>query len=133
MNLRTLDETVDLYELEAYALQGALQHYLYDVTVRSTLRRVPLAEAMSIKPVSRVFQRLQRMVQGPWTKPGRNGKRPVPKARPLRLEYDELLQLNALHTAGELLPILAGHRDPLQVCLGKVNQRVQNLSPLFQV
>jgi hypothetical protein len=133
MNLRTLDETVDLYELEACALQGALQHYLYDVTVRSTMRRVPLAEAMSIKPVSRVFQRLQRMVEGRWSKPARGNKRPLPKARPLRLEYDELLQLNALNVAGELTPIVAGHRDPLQVCLGKVHQRAQNLSPLFQL
>jgi hypothetical protein len=133
MNLRTLDETVALYEGEATALQGALQYYLHDVTVRSTLRRVPLAEAMSIKPVARVFARLLKMNQGRWVKPARGRQPPTPRVRPLRLEYDELLQLHALHVAGELQPIIASHQDPLQVCLGKLDQRAQNLSLLFQL
>lgn len=131
--MRSLDQRVDLYELEAFALQCALQRYLHDLMARSTMRPVPLAEAMSIKPVSRIVQRLQKMANGGWTRPARGGRRPVARARPLRLEVDELLQLNALHKAGELSALLPGHRDPLQVGLGKVHQRAQNLSELFAV
>ena len=133
MNLRLLDQRVDLYELEALALQQALQGYLHELSERATLRRVPLAEALSIKPVCRVLQRLQQLCGGEWLTAARGTRRPVPRARVLRLEYDELLQLLALHQAGELTAMRAPHADALQVCLAKVHQRGQNLGSLFQV
>jgi hypothetical protein len=127
MNLRSLDEKIDLYQDEAIALQVALDYYLLALVHLSGKRPVPLLEALSIKPVSRVHSRLQSMVKS-WPLP-RRGK-PL-KTRGLRLEFDELLQLNSIFVAGKLCQAAPDQAVPLRQACGKINQKALNLSPLF--
>ncbi|HEX8351080.1 MAG TPA: hypothetical protein VF598_14045, partial [Hymenobacter sp.] len=118
---------VDFYEDEAFALHQAIKYYLFSMVQMSTKRPVPLIEALSIKPANRVMARLDKMVNS-WP-PARPGK-PL-KTRGLRLEYDELLQLNAILAAGKLYEAAPTQAVPLRQACGKLNQKALNLSPLF--
>jgi hypothetical protein len=133
MNLRELDQKIELWEGEAVALLSALQHYLHDVAVRATMRPMPLAEALSLRPLTSICRQLTRLLCGSWQRAGRGGQRPMARPRSLRLAYDELLQVLKLYQTGELRPLLPDQQPQLQCCLGKVHQRAQNLTSWFQL
>lgn len=129
MNLREHDQLVELHQDEAQALAHALNLYLYNLNLKSGRRPLYLEEALSIKISTRLHKRLQVLLAGSWP------RGPLRRFRPRRwrLEYDEVLQLNALFVAEQLYAAQPAHRGPLTTILGKVNQRALNLNQFFHL
>ncbi|MCA8830164.1 hypothetical protein [Hymenobacter pini] len=129
MNLRALEQRVDLYHDEAEALHGALSMYHRLLVWRSGQRPLLLEETMSIRATLRVRERLEGLLRGPWPRTARLGRKP----RRWRVEFDELLQLNALLVAGELFAPTVAQRPAFGALYLKLNQKALNLQAHFQL
>ena len=70
MNLRHLDQKIDLEWGEARALQQALEHYLYQLAQRSASGSLSTAQALHIKPAGRLLTRLGQLLAGRWPRHG---------------------------------------------------------------
>lgn len=130
MNLRHLDQKIDIERSEARALQQSLQHYHYHLAQLATTHQLTHEQALSIKPTTRVLTRLTRMLIGPW--PKYPSKRLfLHRARKWQLEFDEMLVLLAIWTAGDLHD--GGHCLDMHSVMGKIDQKAQYLSSYFRI
>lgn len=129
MNLKALDQTLELHRHEAEALRDALSMYQRLLAWRSGERPLYLAETMSLRPMTRVHEQLCRLLAGTWPRTPRK----VLKARRWRVGFDELVQLNVLLVAGELFAADSSMRPGLGSVYLKINQKALNLQAHFRL
>ncbi|QNE39503.1 hypothetical protein F1C16_08025 [Hymenobacter sp. NBH84] len=134
MNLRHLDQRIDVERHEALALKQSLEHYLYHLAQQSSARGLSTDEALRLKPATRLLTRLSKMFTGTWL---RYGMKRCFQHRPRtwQLEFDELLLLRTLYLAGELPDEGPGSAQRLALwnLLGKIDQKAQRLTSYFSL
>ncbi|WP_187315910.1 hypothetical protein [Hymenobacter sp. BT190] len=129
MNLRALDQKLPLHRDEARALHDALGLYHRHLTWLSGHRPLYLAETMSIRVTLRVHERLAKLLAGEWPRTRERHLKP----RQWRVEFDELLQLNALLVEGTLFAAESSYESAFNCLYGKLNQKALNLTAHFRL
>lgn len=129
MNLRALDQTLPLHRDEALGLRDALRLYHQHLTWVSARRPLYLPETMSIRVTLRVYERLTKLLAGEWPRT----RTRLLKPRKWRVEFDELLQLNALLVAGTLFAAESSYESAFNCLYGKLNQKALNLTTHFRL
>ncbi|MCC2546439.1 hypothetical protein LJY25_08280 [Hymenobacter sp. BT175] len=119
------DAALQLDHYQAEALFHSLKFYL-----RLLLLEPPLypAQAQSIRPMHRLMLRLEKLLQGDWSPVRKKARQ-----RKCKVEFDALLQLNALLREGELFPAQFHYTGSLNAVHLQVNQQAQNLTGFFQL
>jgi hypothetical protein len=120
IDLRYLDQKVELYHVELRWLAYALNVYLKHLVMESGRRPLSPEEGLRIKPLGKLAKRLKRSSD--------NWQSPASKPRKIRLEYDELQLLCRLNAQ---LQAQQHERPQLVDALGKVQQKALNISQFF--
>lgn len=124
--LDSYDQQLALYELEAIVLSNSVALYIRHLSHHSQSRPLYFDEGQQLPTGLLLLQRLQQFTHGRWgrTAAGR------PRARKLRLRFNELLLLNRLLRQEKLVSMDFASLGGVHL---KINHLALNLNQFFEL